>query len=252
MCFFFVFFTNHTLSRIFHHPSLSSLVCFHWISVIVMCLQESTVIMCAHKASGDPTVQSPAPVRTEAPALQRTARVCVHLGTEGPPANEVSFSFSSSLATSVISEQHWHETASGDATNPIIEPTLFWSVKNWSLPRQKHFVVGLNYLSVNPSSMLSLNNTVFTPAASSPHTHTHTQAHTHTHTWTLYPVLDNQLSVGDSQSSPKAHQRACSLGEPSLVCEWAPSEAALEWWAHWLEERFTVATCKHQLECKEC
>lgn len=55
-----------------------------------MCLQESTVIMCAHKASGDPTVQSAAPVRTEDPALQRTAHVCVHLDTEGPPAKEVS------------------------------------------------------------------------------------------------------------------------------------------------------------------
>lgn len=53
-------------------------------------LQESTVIMSAHKASGDPTVQSAAPVRTEGPALQRTAHVCVHLDTEGPPAKEVS------------------------------------------------------------------------------------------------------------------------------------------------------------------
>lgn len=46
--------------------------------------------MCAHKASGDQTVQSPAPVRMEDPALQRTAHVCVHLGTEGRPAKEVS------------------------------------------------------------------------------------------------------------------------------------------------------------------
>ncbi len=55
-----------------------------------MCLQESIVITCAHKASGDPTVQSAAPVRTEDPALQRMAHVCVHLDTEGPPAKEVS------------------------------------------------------------------------------------------------------------------------------------------------------------------
>lgn len=46
--------------------------------------------MCAHKASGGPTVQSAAPVRTGAPALQRTAHVCVHLDTGGPPAKEVS------------------------------------------------------------------------------------------------------------------------------------------------------------------
>lgn len=46
--------------------------------------------MCAHKASGDPTVLSAAPVRMEDPALQRMARVCVHLDTEGRPAKEVS------------------------------------------------------------------------------------------------------------------------------------------------------------------
>lgn len=50
--------------------------------------QESTAIMCAHKASGGPTVQSAAPVRTEDPALQRTAHVCAHLDTEGRPAKE--------------------------------------------------------------------------------------------------------------------------------------------------------------------
>lgn len=48
------------------------------------------MIMCAHKASGDPTVQSAAPVRTEDRALLRTAHVCVHLDTEGRPAKEVS------------------------------------------------------------------------------------------------------------------------------------------------------------------
>lgn len=48
------------------------------------------MIMYAHKASGDPTVQSAAPVRMEDPALQRAAHVCVHLDTEGPPAKEVS------------------------------------------------------------------------------------------------------------------------------------------------------------------
>ena len=46
--------------------------------------------MCAHKASGDPTVLSAAPVRTEDPALQRTAHVCAHLDTEERPANGVS------------------------------------------------------------------------------------------------------------------------------------------------------------------
>lgn len=56
----------------------------------VIFLQESTVIMCAHKASGDPTVQSAVPVRTEDPALQRTGHVCVHLDTGGRPAKEVS------------------------------------------------------------------------------------------------------------------------------------------------------------------
>lgn len=45
---------------------------------------------CAHKASGDPTVQSAAPVRMEVPALRQTARACAHLDTEGPRANEVS------------------------------------------------------------------------------------------------------------------------------------------------------------------
>lgn len=50
--------------------------------------QESTVITCAHKASGDPTVQSAAPARTKGPALPRTAHVSVHLDTEGPPAKE--------------------------------------------------------------------------------------------------------------------------------------------------------------------
>lgn len=74
----------------FSIPVFAFLACIHWIFVIVMCLQESTVIMCAHKASGDPTVQSAAPVRTEDPVLQRTAHVCVHLDTEGPPAKEVS------------------------------------------------------------------------------------------------------------------------------------------------------------------
>lgn len=54
-----------------------------------MCLQESIVTTCAHKASGDPTVHSPAPVKMAAPVLQKTARVCVHLDTEGPPAKEV-------------------------------------------------------------------------------------------------------------------------------------------------------------------
>lgn len=68
----------------------SLLASIRWIFVIVMCLQESTVIMYAHKASGDPTVPSAAPVRTEDPALQRTAHVCVHLDTEGLPAKEVS------------------------------------------------------------------------------------------------------------------------------------------------------------------
>lgn len=47
------------------------------------------MIMCAHKASGDPTVQSAAPVRMEDRALLRTAHVCVHLDTEGRPAKEV-------------------------------------------------------------------------------------------------------------------------------------------------------------------
>lgn len=73
----------------FSIPVFAFLVCIRWIFVIVMCLQESTVIMCAHKASGDPTVQSAAPVRTEDPAPQRMAHVCVHLDTEGPPAKEV-------------------------------------------------------------------------------------------------------------------------------------------------------------------
>lgn len=48
------------------------------------------MITCAHKASGDPTVHSAAPARTEDPALQRMAHVCVHLDTEEPPAKEVS------------------------------------------------------------------------------------------------------------------------------------------------------------------
>lgn len=74
----------------FSIPVFAFLASIRWIFVIVICLQESTVITCAHKASGDPTVQSAAPVRTEDPALQRTAHVCVHLDTEGPPAKEVS------------------------------------------------------------------------------------------------------------------------------------------------------------------
>lgn len=75
---------------VFCHLSVHSLI------IRVMFLQESTVITCAHKASGDPTVQSAVPVRTEDPALQRTVHVCVHLDTEGRPAKEVSLLFSSS------------------------------------------------------------------------------------------------------------------------------------------------------------
>lgn len=48
------------------------------------------MIACAHKASGDPTVHSAAPARTEDPALQRMAHVCVQLDTEERPAKEVS------------------------------------------------------------------------------------------------------------------------------------------------------------------
>lgn len=48
------------------------------------------MITCAHKASGDLTVRSAAPVRTAAPAPQRMAHVCVRLDTEEPPAKEVS------------------------------------------------------------------------------------------------------------------------------------------------------------------
>lgn len=47
------------------------------------------MIMCAHKASGDPTVQSAVPVRMAGPALPRTAHVCAHLDTGGPHAKEV-------------------------------------------------------------------------------------------------------------------------------------------------------------------
>ena len=48
------------------------------------------MIMCAHKASGDPTVQSAVPARTEGPAPPRTAHVCAHLDTGGLRVKEVS------------------------------------------------------------------------------------------------------------------------------------------------------------------
>lgn len=86
-----------------------------------MCLQESTVIMCAHKASGDPTVQSAVRVRTAAPALPRTAHVCAHLDTEAPPASEVrrpSFSMQPL-------EKQPSDTEDGAVTNSIMALTLF-------------------------------------------------------------------------------------------------------------------------------
>lgn len=70
------------------HQSLS-LISVHSLNSRVMFPQESTVITCAHKASGDPTVQSAVPVRTEDPALQKTVHVCAHLATGGRPAKEV-------------------------------------------------------------------------------------------------------------------------------------------------------------------
>lgn len=88
-----------------------------------MCLQESTVIMCAHKASGDPTVQSAVPVRTAGPALPRTAHVCAHLDTEAPPAKEVRLP-SFSMQPLLIQKQP-SDTEDGAVTNSIMALTLF-------------------------------------------------------------------------------------------------------------------------------
>lgn len=71
------------------------------------------MIMCAHKASGDPTVQSAVPVRTEDLALQRTVHVCVHLDTEEPPAKESALR--GSTATVAASRVHSVSTAPGPA-----------------------------------------------------------------------------------------------------------------------------------------
>lgn len=63
------------------------------------------MIMCAHKASGDPTVHSAAPARTADPALQRMAHVCVHLDTEGHPAKEVSVLCVASLPKASVAQK---------------------------------------------------------------------------------------------------------------------------------------------------
>lgn len=43
----------------------------------------------ALRASGEPTVATPAPARMGAPASLRMATVCVHLDSEAPPARDV-------------------------------------------------------------------------------------------------------------------------------------------------------------------
>ena len=137
--------------------------------------------MCAHKAFGDPTVQSAVPVRTEAPALPRMAHVFVHLDTEEPHAKEVSLRFflkATSLNPNLKEELSATEL-SGNKLHHSTDLVLIFEELLKCLPTEKwHSAVGHNGLSVNPSSQLSLNHSIFTPAASPRHTHMHITTHT--------------------------------------------------------------------------
>lgn len=115
-----------TDGRLFGIFQQTSLVCIHWIFVIIMCPQESTVITCAHKASGDPTVRSAAPARMADLALQRMAHVCVHLDTEERPAKEVSVLRVHSLPKTSLFQKWCYKSKRGAVRNSTVL-TLIWS-----------------------------------------------------------------------------------------------------------------------------
>lgn len=58
-------------------------------SVFVCFLQVSIATVCVRRDAGDPTAPTPAPVRTEGPAPQMTAPVCVLPATVAQTADEV-------------------------------------------------------------------------------------------------------------------------------------------------------------------
>lgn len=59
------------------------------VCVCVCFVQVSIATVCVRKDAGDPTAPTAAPVRTEAPAPQRTAPVCALPATVAPTADEV-------------------------------------------------------------------------------------------------------------------------------------------------------------------
>lgn len=79
-------------------PDFKKLLVLLW-PTMYLCLyvhfvQASIVTVCARRVAGDPTAPTAAPVRTEAPAPQRMALVCVLQATGAPTADEVKDEFS--------------------------------------------------------------------------------------------------------------------------------------------------------------
>lgn len=224
----------------FSIPVFAFLVCIRWIFVIIMCLQESTVIMCAHKASGDPTVQSAAPVRTEDPAPQRTAHVCAHLDTEGPPAKEVSLPHLSLRANSLYLNLKKHNVTT-ESNHSADLGLIFEELLKGEQAGEKLLVVSRNYLRVNPSSLLSLNHSVCTPTV-------HTRTHTHVFLTPLacpqQPARSGRFTVLAQGSSEGVLTGSASSGFWKGVCLRLLSSDELTDW----EWNSQSQTCKHQFE----
>lgn len=193
-------FTDFRLLGIFQRTSL---VRIHWIFVIVMCPQESTVIICAHKASGDPTVHSAAPARMADPALQRMAHVCVHLDTEERPAKEVSVLHMPSLPKASFILKWCYKSERGAARNSTVL-TLIWSLKNcWRvIVLGRRHLDSDNRLSPAPSSLLSFNQPPLHPRHMKTHTRAHVLVRAHAHKsitqWETYSARDLQCSSEDT------------------------------------------------------
>ena len=197
----------------------TSLVCIHWIFVIITCPQESTVITCVHKASGDPTVRSAAPARMAGPALQRMAHVCVHLDTEERPAKEVSVPRVHSFLKAPGAQRWCYKCERGTVPNSTVL-TLIWSLKNcWRVivPGRRHLDSD-NRFSPDPSSLLSFNQ----PPLHRSHKNTHTHTHTHNACAHVLVGAHAQKSIlGWETCSPRleligTHTHTHTQGAPAL------------------------------------
>lgn len=189
-------------------------VCFHWIFVIDMCLQESTVIMCAHKASGDPTVQSAAPVRMEDPALLRTAHVCVHLDTEGPPAKEVS----SFLVLSVTSFPKNISEAWAQASDAARVLTLLWSLKMCWRAEEAEETTCVSVVTARVETLHHGYHLIMQSLLTQTHTQTlprQTLSYCHTNTYTGHPSTPSSTTNSQWEiRSPRPRLiRGCSHWE---------------------------------------